>query len=244
MARDPRNPGPATDHRRAFLARVGLDYDGMLLVIPSHSANIEVVSTTPETLNRTVFLRWPTVTARFDRYRDGADGTVTAEADLSVAIVIGDCIPLMFWSRHSLVHGVIHVGLLGAINGIVFGLNRVAEYYGEPMSNFSFLIGPSLGPRDLDLNQSGLWGVVGAETRERVPRLLSFARPAGQALLLDLVPFLLEQLEGVGIDRGSVEIVSASTGPPAESDFFSHKSQLSAAHPERFLAVIGYQSCG
>lgn len=241
MARDATNPGPATDRRRAFLTGIGLNYEQMLLVLPSHSPNVEVVASTPGTLTRTVFLRRPLVTARFDRYRDGADGTITSDPSLSVGIVTGDCIPLMFWSSRSDVHGIIHVGLLGAINQIVLGLRRSAEYFGESVSDFRFLIGPSLDSEAFNLTQSGLWRAIESQVRKGAPHLMEFTWIENGSLLLNMTGSLRSQLVSMGVQESSIALFGESTGGDGPGNFYSHRGQSLREAPERFLAVIGYR---
>jgi hypothetical protein len=92
-----------TQNRRDFLKLVGFELEELVIMKPDHGTTIEIVEETQR------------------GYPIACDGIVTKEKQLPVAFLPADCFPLILASLNPLNQfvGLFHVGLKGALDGIV-----------------------------------------------------------------------------------------------------------------------------
>lgn len=70
------------------------------------------------------------------------DALITMTPGLGLAVMVADCIPLLFWDESQSVVAAVHVGRRGAINGIV--ANVVGQMRSLSSASLSAAIGPHI----------------------------------------------------------------------------------------------------
>jgi len=73
-----------------------------------------------------------------------ADGVVTAQSGLAIAISAADCVPVLFADRRGHVVGAAHAGWRGALSGILEATLGAMEALGADRTNISAAIGPAI----------------------------------------------------------------------------------------------------
>lgn len=138
-----------------------------------------------------------------------ADGLVTDEADLALAILVADCIPVLLIDRATSRFGVVHAGWRGLASGV---LAAAVQQFAPEAALHAFL-GPAIAPEHYQ---------IGPEVAQHfldVPEALLADRDDRSRL--DLRHVATEQLLGLGLDANHIEVSRQSTGGP----FFSDRAQ-------------------
>jgi copper oxidase (laccase) domain-containing protein len=244
MSRTNSNRLHSMARRRQFLETNGIGDSSLALIRPSHCANIELLSTSsPNRLLRQIFLGKRLIDTDFDNYWDGSDGVLTLEPLLAVALVSADCIPVVIWDEASCLHGILHVGLLGALNNLVAGLPTVMANIGVPVERVRVRLGPSIDAGDYVISTSGLWLAIEDQVRAKAPDLLTYTASRADALTFDVRRLVLDQLSAAGINPANVEVTPGSTAAP-DSQYFSHHMDRSENDgvTRRFMSVVGWRT--
>ncbi len=188
-----------------------------------------------------------------------ADGQMTDEPGLLLAVQTADCIPVLVADRRQRAVAVFHAGWRGTVKRIVeSGIGRMRLEYGSRPEDLVAAIGPgclvccyAVGEEVLSEFDSQfayaheLFRKVenADEVRRKYPMLFLTQRPPGHGpmdpqLHLDLIEANRRQLMSVGLKRQTIEVVSGCTQCHSEL-FFSHRA--SRGHTGRMMAVIGIQ---
>jgi hypothetical protein len=86
-----------------------------------------------------------------------ADAAVTRDASVACAILVADCIPVLFASHDGAVVGAAHAGWRGLAGGVLENTVSEMRRLGAEPSKLSAWLGPGIGPRHFE---------VGGEVRE------------------------------------------------------------------------------
>ncbi|MGD0348257.1 MAG: peptidoglycan editing factor PgeF [Terracidiphilus sp.] len=186
-----------------------------------------------------------------------ADGHITAEPGLLLAVQTADCIPVLVADRRQRIVAAFHAGWRGTVKRIVeTGVGRMRLLYGSRPRDLIAAIGPgasaccySVGEEVLTEFESQfsyarrLFHEVFSSdpVKTRYPMLFLTQRapghsPIGPRLHVDLVEANRRQLLACGLSSRSIQIVGGCT--LCQTDlFFSHRA--SHGHTGRMMAVIG-----
>jgi YfiH family protein len=82
---------------------------------------------------------------------DNADGLVTTERRLALAVVTADCVPLLMADARAGVVAAVHAGRVGAQNGVVVRGVEAMLRAGAHTADISVLLGPSAGGRNYEV---------------------------------------------------------------------------------------------
>jgi YfiH family protein len=139
--------------------------------------------------------------------RPPADGMVTAEPEIALAIFTADCVPIIAHDRERRIVGAFHAGWRGILAGIVEqGIDAMCSL-GAHAQDLHVALGPSIGPCcfevDADLAARFACAVAGADRRTRDGR-------AGKAFL-DLRGIVLDKLERLDVDAARIATVGPCT---------------------------------
>jgi polyphenol oxidase len=186
-----------------------------------------------------------------------ADGLITSEPGLLLAIQTADCIPVLVADRKLRVVAAFHAGWRGTLKRIVeLGIGRMRLEFGSKPENLLAAIGPGIG---------ACCYVVGEEVlsqfesqfqyaralfcevydsdpvRKKYPLLFLTQRAPGHSSLgpelhLDLVEANRRQLLGAGLCPENIHQVGGCTGCRTDL-FFSHRAAQGRAG--RMMGVIG-----
>jgi hypothetical protein len=156
-----------------------------------------------------------------------ADGLVTGDRTLVLAVTVADCVPVFLWDRHGRGFGIVHSGWKGT--GIVLeAVKLLGERYRIPPGDLNGFIGPAIGPccYEVDPDRARLfrneWGPAAAVER------------AGR-FFLDLPGTNRRILERAGV--GEIDSVERCTC--CSPELGSYRRQGSGAF-SRMIAFIGY----
>jgi YfiH family protein len=198
--------------------------------------------------------------ARAQSVRPGprrADGHITAEPGLLLAVQTADCIPVLVADRRQRIVAAFHAGWRGTVKRIVeTGVGRMRLEYGSRPRDLIAAIGPgasaccySVGEEVLSEFTSQfsyareLFHEVFSSdpVKTRYPMLFLTQRAPGHSsigpsLHVDLVEANRRQLLDCGLSPRSIQIVGGCTQCMGDL-FFSHRA--SHGHTGRMMAVIG-----
>ena len=197
---------------------------------------------------------------RADTGRDGprrADGQITAEPGLLLAVQTADCIPVLVADRRQRIVAAFHAGWRGTVKRIVeTGVGAMRLKYGSRPEDLMAAIGPgaraccyAVGEEVLTEFESQfvyareLFHEVFSSDpiKTRYPMLFLTRRAPGHSAMgpslhVDLVEANRRQLLDAGLARRAIQIVGGCTQCQKEL-FFSHRG--SQGHAGRMMAVIG-----
>jgi polyphenol oxidase len=186
-----------------------------------------------------------------------ADGVITAEPGLLLAIQTADCIPVLVADRKQRVVGAFHAGWRGTVSRIVeSGVGRMRLEFGSRPKDLIAAIGPGVG---------ACCYAVGDEVRSEFESQFAYARklfrevhdsdpvktkypmlfltqrapgrsPVGSSLHLDLIEANRRQLLDAGVKPKAIHFVGGCTSSHPNL-FFSHRA--SRGHAGRMMSVIG-----
>lgn len=186
-----------------------------------------------------------------------ADGAITAEPGLLLAIQTADCIPVLVADRRKRVVAAFHAGWRGTVKRIVeLGVGRMRLEFGCRPEDLIAAIGPgaaqccySVGEEVLSEFESQfsyarelVREVFDSDpVRTKYPMLFLTQRapghsPIGPSLHLDLVEANRRQLMDAGLKGSSISTTGGCTNCHTEL-FFSHRG--SRGHAGRMMSVIG-----
>jgi hypothetical protein len=186
-----------------------------------------------------------------------ADGQMTAEPGLLLAVQTADCIPVLVADRKRRVVAAFHAGWRGTVKRIVeLGVGRMRLVYGSRPEDLIAAIGPGVGQCCYAVGEEVLSEFESqfAYARElfrevyssdairiKYPMLFLTQRapghsPIGPSLHLDLIEANRRQLLAAGLKPQAIQIVGGCTHCHTEL-FFSHRASRGRAG--RMMAAIG-----
>ena len=164
--------------------------------------------------------------------RPEADGMVTAERGILLAVASADCVPILMTDARGHIVGAIHAGWRGVIAGIAQEGVRAMESLGTRSSELRAALGPSIGQCcfevDDDLAHRFAREVEGSERHARAGR-------PGKAHL-DLRAIIADQLMRAGLPRESIINVGPCT-KCANDRFFSRRADASSGLQLSFIGI-------
>jgi purine-nucleoside/S-methyl-5'-thioadenosine phosphorylase / adenosine deaminase len=199
-----------------------------------------------------------TVRADADReHPRKADGHMTSDAGLLLAIQTADCIPVLVADRRRHVVAAFHAGWRGTVKRIVeLGVGRMRLAFGSRPEDLIAAIGPGIGACCYAVGDEVFSAFESQFTyardlfrevydsdpiRRKYPMLFLTQRapghsPIGPSLHVDLVEANRRQLLAAGLKPATIRVIGGCT--QCHSDlFFSHRG--SHGHAGRMMAVIG-----
>jgi len=204
------------------------------------------------------------VAGRADALRERpwkADGLMTDEPGLLLAVQTADCIPVLVADRKRRAVAAFHAGWKGTVNRIVeTGIGRMRLEFGSRPEDLIAAIGPGIGACCYAVGEellssfesqfayaSELFREVYSTdpVRNRYPMLFLTQRapghsPIGPGLHLDLQEANRRQLLAAGLKPRAIKSIGGCTCCQPEL-FFSHRA--SQGHAGRMLSVIGIRGC-
>jgi hypothetical protein len=186
-----------------------------------------------------------------------ADGQMTDEPGLLLAIQTADCFPVLLADRKRRAVAAFHAGWRGTVKRIVeTGIGRMRLAFGSRPEDLVAAIGPGIGACCYAVGEEVLSEFESqfatARTffrevydtdpvRKKYPMLFLTLRapghsPIGPSLHLDLIEANRRQLLAAGLASSSIQVAGGCTQCHTEL-FFSHRA--SHGHAGRMMAVIG-----
>ena len=161
-----------------------------------------------------------------------ADGQITSEPGLLLAVQTADCIPVLVADRKRRVVAAFHAGWRGTVQRLVEnGIILLRSQFGSQPSDLVAAIGPGIG---------ACCYAVGPELLQEFESQFAYGRelfhPAGPALHLDLVEANRRQLLAAGLALHDIQLTGGCTSCQPDL-FFSHRA--SGGNAGRMMSVIG-----
>lgn len=186
-----------------------------------------------------------------------ADGIMTDEPGLLLAVMVADCIPVLVADRRRRVVAAFHAGWRGTVKRIVeTGIGRMRLEFGSRPEDLVAAIGPGIGPccyavgDDVisEFNSQFIYSrdlfheVYSTDpVRNKYPMLFLTQRAPGHSDIgpqthLDVAEANRRQLLDAGLRAKSIQMIGGCTSCQREW-FYSHRA--SQGHAGRMMAVIG-----
>jgi len=191
-----------------------------------------------------------------------ADGQVTDEPGILLAVQTADCIPVIVADRKRRAVGVFHAGWRGTVKRIAeIGVGRMRLEFGSRPEDLIAAIGPGIGACCYAVGEEvlsefesqfsyarELFGEVydADEVRRKYPMLFLTQRapghsPIGPSLHVDLIEANRRQLMDAGIGPERIAVVGGCTECHPQL-FYSHRGSRGRAG--RMMAVVGVRKAG
>ena len=199
-----------------------------------HSSNLACISLTSDDK---CFYNNPQLNSENEKLISGIDGLLTFD-DIAICGITGDCIPLAVWEPESNLHGLIHIGLLGGLNGIVTAFKKLIEFYSIDAQKIRFYLGPSITVRNYNISKSGVWKQIGEKARQIIPEINDYILLKNEQQYFDTKKFVIDSLIRISAKKENITSFDYCT---AEKDslFYSHYYLINNNLPNaRFLTVI------
>lgn len=128
-----------------------------------------------------------------------ADGLVTAQPGIALAILTADCQPVLFADETSGVIGAAHAGWKGALHGVLEATIRQMETLGADRANTVAVIGPTISQDNYEVGPEFRANFIAADTAFH----RFFVEGSGDRFQFDLPGFGLDRLRSSGIRAAS-----------------------------------------
>jgi len=186
-----------------------------------------------------------------------ADGVISDEPGLLLAVQTADCIPVLVADRRRKAVGAFHAGWRGTVKRIVeTGVGRMRFEFGSRPEDLVAAIGPGIGQCCYAVGEEVLSEFESQFTygrelfrevydsdavRTKYPMLFLTQRapghsPIGPSLHVDLIEANRRQLMAAGVGEKKIQVVGGCSQCQPEL-FYSHRG--SRGHAGRMMAVIG-----
>jgi YfiH family protein len=174
------DPAAVKANRARLAEAIGLGPDGIVWMNQVHG-------------DRVVAVHGPVVGAI-----DDADGLVTSNRRLALAVVTADCVPVLMSDARAGVVAAVHAGRVGAQKGVVARAVEAMVREGARIEDVSVLLGPAVSGRNYEVPDA-----MADDVEAAVPgsRTTTARGTAG----LDLRAGIVGQLKGLGITSVAVD---------------------------------------
>lgn len=124
-----------------------------------------------------------------------ADGIVTDQPGLVLAVLTADCAPVLFADHDAGVIGAAHAGWRGALDGVLEATLDAMEDLGADRSNTVAVIGPTIGPAAYEVGPEFMDRFMDEDTENG----RFFSGGKGDRVQFDLPGFALWRMRSAGI---------------------------------------------
>ena len=201
------DPVAVVENRRRAAAALGTDLDHLVVAQQCHGDRVVVVDTTDAG-------RGATTTT--DAVAD-TDALVTTATDITIAVLVADCVPIVLVDPAAGVVGCAHAGWRGTAAGIAARTVATMAELGARADRLVVGIGPAVDPATYVVGPevaAAIGGVVG----DRRGEVLDHTGP--RQWRCDLVAANTIVLGDAGVDVGKVHAMPLTTADPR---LFSHR---------------------
>jgi copper oxidase (laccase) domain-containing protein len=221
------------DNRSKFLKKNNIE-GPIREIINCHSSNVAFIS---ENSEDKCFYNDPELITDNESIKTGIDGLLTFD-QIAICGITGDCIPLAVWEPESSLHGLVHIGLLGGLNGIINSLQQFLKYFSLDPAKVRYYIGPSITVKNYNISKSGVWRQIGEKARKTIPDIDRFIQIKNGEMYFDSKKFVFQSLLNIASQPENIISFDYCT---AEKDslFYSHFYMINNNLPNaRFLTLI------
>ncbi|MGE5357215.1 MAG: laccase domain-containing protein [Deltaproteobacteria bacterium] len=224
----------SVDHNRENFLKKNCITGPIREIINCHSSNVALISVKDDDK---CFYNKPELITNEEKIRYGIDGLLTFD-NIAICGITGDCIPLAVCEPESNLHGLVHIGLLGGLNGIIISLNKLLNSVRIDPSQVRYYIGPSITVKNYNISKSGVWRQIGEKARKNIPDIDDFIQIKNGDMFFDTKKFVFNRLLKISSRPENIISYDYCT---AEKDslFYSHFYLINNNLPNaRFLTII------
>jgi hypothetical protein len=208
-------------NRKAFLESLGINVLSLVFCQQVHGDNVHIVVADDAGKGS-------------NSYESGipkTDALVTNLPNICLAILVADCVPIIFYDRSQKIIGVAHAGWRGTMLNIAGKtVQKMVDEFGTDPKNVLVGIGPSIGPNCFEVGNEV---VVAAKEN----KLEKFILHKNNKICFDLWEVNREQLLLSGIPSENIEISGVCTH--CSEDYFSFRRDKNA---QRFIVGVMLRS--
>ncbi len=167
------------------------------------------------------------------KMREGADGLITKESKVKIAVKTADCVPILFYEPVKKIVGVVHAGWRGTLDLIAEKMVQKIENLGGEAKNLVVAIGPHIGLCCYDIDKER------AKTFEEKfgtdPKMISFLddRPH-----LDLADVNFLTLLKAGVKKENLDVPPSCTSCQKDLFFSFRRSKKEGDEFGEMLSFI------
>lgn len=167
--------------------------------------------------------------------RVASDAIITNQRHILIGILVADCFPVVLYDRKCHVAGVVHLGWRGTASGLLGRtVAAMQEIFGCQPTDLCAAVGPGIAAHSYEVDRpvrdafrqgTDQWGRIAKEVR------LGHWQ-------LDLQASILLQLDGAGVARTAVDVVTECTCCHKEA-FFSYRRDKGRTGRQMGFALLG-----
>lgn len=157
--------------------------------------------------------------------RPQADGVVTTNPGIVIAILTADCGPVLFSDRNTGVIGACHAGWKGALTGVIESTISQMEENGAQRANISAVLGPTISKDSYEVGPEFIHRFL--DTDQENHRYFSPSLKQNHSYF-DLPGYILSKLALAGVDGEWTGHCTYSH----EADFYSYRRTTHRGEPD------------
>lgn len=200
------------ENRARFFAKIGVGENNVVSAEIVHGTKVEIVdSTSAEIVS-------------------GADGIVTNDKNIFLAVTVADCIPVYFYDSERKVIGLAHAGWRGIVNGVIGNtVEKISELGGAP-DDLKIAFGPGINVCHFEIK---------ADVLDKFSDYPKFVVKRDGKIFVNLKGIIKKQLTALQIKSENIEDSSECTFE--NNRYFSFRRDRPETI-EAMVAVIGLAS--
>jgi polyphenol oxidase len=166
------------------------------------------------------------------------DALVTDVPELTLCVLMADCVPVVIHDPVHRVAGLAHAGWKGTVQRIASRtLAVMGDRWGTDPAEVVAAIGPSIAPGDYEVGAEVI-EAASAAFGAQAERVLRRDGDGGGTARFDLWTANALDLEAAGVPAAAIEVAGISTAA-ALDDFYSHRFEATPDRPTgRFLTAV------
>ncbi len=165
--------------------------------------------------------------------RPRADGVVTKDTELAVAVVTADCGPVLLADAHARIVAACHAGWKGALGGVLENTVQSMVQRGADIANITAVLGPTISQANYEVGPDFPNPFLD-QSADNQDYFIS-SRNAGH-FMFDLTGYIVDRLTGCGVNAMAVNRCTYAE----EENFYSYRRTTHNKEPDygRQLSAI------
>jgi|GEM_PF-5410625 len=207
----PNHSSCAAENKNLLYKNLNLELPNIYLNNNSHSNNLTYKSGK----NFKLYCNKPLALIKSEQFFTGSDGIITNDKDLTLGTLTADCIPLYIYDLDLKFFGVIHIGVIAAVNNIVKNIKKFCIDNNFDINNTVCEFGAHIHYPNFDVSKSFLW-------KENIkPFILNkFDSYIDKHNKFKFKQLVSDQLIEIGINKKNINCLELDTYK--DERFFSH----------------------
>jgi YfiH family protein len=165
-----------------------------------------------------------------------ADALVTNLAQVTLGVLVADCLPIVLYALDTPVIALVHAGRMGTYHRVVqYTLETIAQRFATPPAQLHAVLGPAIGACCYTLDRRAV-----GPFQDQFPTWEQFFIPHGpERWTMDLLTANTLQLRAAGVPAEHIETASICTACH-QHDLYSHRAEGQDAG--RGMAIVALTS--